>query len=238
MNVWLLVRRDDLARELTRMARLARAMHKRAEAVLAFGDGRLTIALPGMRTAIPADGKWVPSVRVPARILLDFGRRLPKEDPFLLKVEEDHLVLGGHAIPCQRDHPELRLVRLPLNASPADILRVASTYTPEEIERSGLSPLVRQAQARHKRGRPEPRVIWLPLYPSLADILRVAAMCTPEEIEQSGLAHRVRRAQARRRRLVAQAGVLLAPLGISTDDLNQLVDKRLRELPVVMREGL
>lgn len=189
MNAWLLVRRDDLARELTRLARLARALHKRAEAALTFGDGHLTIALPGMRTAVPADGTWVPRVRVPARILLDLGRHLPEEDPLLLKVQEDHLVLGGHAIPCQRDHPELRLVRLPLNASPADILRVAATHTPEEIEQSGLTRLVR-------------------------------------------------RTQERRHRLVARAGVLLAPLGISADDLNQLVDKCLRELPSVAREEL
>lgn len=123
----------------------------------------------------------------PHACCLPSAATLPDEDPLLLKVQEGQLVIGDHAIPCTRDHPELHLVRLPANASLARVLQVAATSTPDEIERSGLSRLVNQAQAR-------------------------------------------------RQRLIARASALLGPLGISSEDLDQMVDEHLHSQPRVMHQ--
>lgn len=219
MTAWLLVRRADLAREVARLARLARtarARHSRAEAVLTFSEGRLTIALPSMSVGVAADGIWVPRVQVQAHMLLDLGRHLPEEDPLLVKIQEGHLVIGGHAIPCQFGHPELSLIRLPANASLADILRVAATHSAEEIERSGLSRIVEQAQAVR-----------------LSLIKRAVAFLGPLTVSVEDLNHMVderlrgehglTQPAAALPSAVVRVAAILEPLGLSADEIHQLV---------------
>ncbi|MDR7555377.1 MAG: hypothetical protein QN157_07185 [Armatimonadota bacterium] len=222
MIAWVLVRRTDLARELTRLARLARAPQRRADAVLTFADRHLTITLPGMSAAVPADGTWVPHVRVQGRILLGFARDLPDEDPLLLKVQEGHLVLGGHAIPCRTDHPEFRLVSLPQNATLIDILRVAATHSAEDIARSGLTRLVSQAQARRRR--------LVARAATLLERLRITADDLDQLVEEClhGRVQPPRQPRERYAGLVARVASILQPLGVPPEVLDELVRVRVR----------
>lgn len=151
MAAGLKVRRPDLERALRNLAKFAKANQRRAEAVITFSKGQLTIAIPGMQVEIGAEGILLSRVRVPVRWLIGLSRTLSQEDPIIVNVERDYLSIGEAVVLCTRDHIEHGLVKLPLNAALIDILRVGQMLDREEIERSGLTAFVAGAEARRDR---------------------------------------------------------------------------------------
>lgn len=151
MSAGLKIRRQDLERTLKSIAKLAKANQRAGDAVLAFSKNRLTISLPGLQMQTEAEGILLTRVRVPARWLIELSRTLGPDDPAFVTVQGDYLTIGETTVSCTRDHLEHTMVRIPLNATEGDILRVAREHDRKEIERSGLWGLVSKAEDRRDR---------------------------------------------------------------------------------------
>jgi hypothetical protein len=61
-------------------------------------------------------------------------------------VEGGRLYVAGQSAPCRVQAASVERIQLPLDASLADVLRARLDHSDEEIERSGLTPLVRRAE--------------------------------------------------------------------------------------------
>lgn len=117
------------------------------EAVLTLTDRLLRIDLPGNGVSMPADGQWNGVVRVPGHFLVVLVQALPTVDPLPIYVRDGRLYVDRQSVQCSVQEASDERIELLLNASLVDILCTRLNHSDEEIERSGLTPLVRKAEA-------------------------------------------------------------------------------------------
>ncbi len=141
------VDRSELLQAFKSIKRLTRAGEK-AEAVLSFEGGALSIALPGMEVGAAATGDLAGRVRVPAQFIQMLAKMPPTGDPVVFTVEGDRLRVGSSTTPCTWEEDAGARIRLPLNPPFTTVLGVAYHYTPDDIEKAGLKEAVAAAEKR------------------------------------------------------------------------------------------
>lgn len=142
------VARAELQRALRLLIKFYKAKDQ-GEAILTFAEGELHIELVGSGVSVPANGRWDGEVRVPGMFMVAMAKALPPENPMPIFVEAGRLHMGRQSAPCIVQRAAQKRIELAINAPLADILRVRLSCSDAEIERSGLSRLVRDAE--HQR---------------------------------------------------------------------------------------
>jgi hypothetical protein len=150
MTLSVYVGRKDLAIALRTLAKFVKRKQQ-AEAVVSFADGTLQIELPGGLVGVPADGEWSGEVRVPGSFFVSFAKTLPDVDPLPVQVRGDRFYLAGLSVRCVTQGAGGERIQLPLDPPVLDVLRVRLQHSEEEIERSGLTALVRTAEEKREQ---------------------------------------------------------------------------------------
>lgn len=142
------VARADLVAALKTLAKFVKRKQA-SEAVLSLSEGMLAIDLPGGAAFAPAEGTWPGTVRIPGQFLLLLSRAVPTDDPVPVSVREGRLWIARLSVACAVAKDEQKkIIELPLDAPLHAILHVRQVHSNDEIARSGLTPLVRQAEER------------------------------------------------------------------------------------------
>lgn len=174
------VDRHELKRVFATLSKLCK-LKKDAEMVFSFEAGVLSIALPGGKMGVAADGEWVGRVRTPSTALRAIAKTLPPDNPMRICVYKDRLYFNMFAVPCRVDPPGDDAIMVPVNASLADILRLRHRYSDEQIERAGLTHVVENAE-RQKEVDITQAAQWLAgLDVSREDLCRLVGGCIDNE---------------------------------------------------------
>ena len=145
------VPRPEFQRALKTLAKFVKPKYA-SEAVLSLSEGMLVIDLPGGTTLVPAGGAWPGTVRVSGQFLLLLSKAVPSDDPVPVSVQEGRLRIAGMSVPCTVEEDAQRsIIDLPLDAPLLAILHVRQVHSNDEIARSGLTALVRQAEERRDK---------------------------------------------------------------------------------------
>ncbi|MBT5535423.1 hypothetical protein HOK31_20315 [Candidatus Poribacteria bacterium] len=148
---WLEVDPTEFRAALKRVLKLARAKEK-AEAVVSFEDEKIVIALPAISVRASAEGVWPGEARVPAGFVQGLARSLTatgvESGPWRLHVEGDRLCFGSYSAQCVWQDAGGHSIHLPADAPFMMLLRLSWSHTEEEIEQSGLTPVVDAATER------------------------------------------------------------------------------------------
>ena len=148
---WLEMDPTEFRASLKHVLKLARSK-ERAEAVISFADGQVAIAFPGLEVRSAAEGVWPGEARVSAGFIQGLARRLAatraESGPWKFHVEGETLFFGTYSTPCVWQGAGGRSIHLPADAPFLMQLRLSWSHTEEEIERSGLTPVVEAATER------------------------------------------------------------------------------------------
>ena len=141
------VGRDELIASLRSVASLVKPANK-AQAVMSYANGALSIDLPGLSASIPAIGSWSGTARFSAGFLLSLARTPADNGTVTLRVENGRLDAGTIWITCDWEESPPVTISLPLNGSLRTMLSVAYHFTSDEIARAGLTRPIAEAQAK------------------------------------------------------------------------------------------
>jgi hypothetical protein len=148
---WLEMDPTEFRAALKHVLKLARSK-ERAEAVISFADGQVAVAFPGLEVRSAAEGVWPGEARVSAGFIQGLARSLTatraESGPWKFHVEGETLFFGTYSTPCVWQDAGGRSIHLPADAPFLMQLRLSWSHTEEEIERSGLTPIVEAATAR------------------------------------------------------------------------------------------
>jgi hypothetical protein len=143
----LAVDRSELRDNAVRLSRLAKRVDL-ADAVLAFREGYLEISLPGVSVAVAAQGEWTGEVRVAGAMMGALSKARFAANPVMITVADGRLHLASLSAPCTVQETGPATIHLPLNPTLADLLMLAIDYPDDVISRSGLSGVLRGAEAK------------------------------------------------------------------------------------------
>jgi len=129
--------RADLLQALKQVA-VAAKFSKPRQIVFGFDETDLILDCGGATVRATASGEWPGEAVINCAHLLKFGNLFPAGDPILIRVENGRLCIQNWSIDCHWQTPELAILKLPLNASYVDFLRLGLCHTIDHIERSGL----------------------------------------------------------------------------------------------------
>ena len=121
------------------------------EAVLSYDGGCLLIELGGMTVTPSATGTSAGQVRIPGSYLMGLVKMPPAGDPLVVKVENGRIHFGSSSVGCISQDAWSRVIELPMNATPAQILSLRFEYSHEEIETSGYAKVVSETEERVAR---------------------------------------------------------------------------------------
>ena len=138
----LLVDVDLFRRTLSALRRGGISRH--AEAVLSFSDGKLNVDIQGVTSAIRARGRWTGQVRIPVTMLSAIEGGLGKGE-LLLTVQGQALSFDDMTVGCVWDDSVRASIRFPQTSDIINKLRTFDRYTEDEIDRSGLGGIARDA---------------------------------------------------------------------------------------------
>ena len=114
---------------------------------MSYDGGCLHIELGGMTVTPTATGKWSGQIRIPGSYIMALAKIPPSGDPVIVKVENGWIHFGPTSVKCKSQDSWSRVIELPMNATAADILTLHFQYSPEEIEASGYSKVVKETEA-------------------------------------------------------------------------------------------
>lgn len=140
------VSRAEMANALRTLAKLMNR-NQPAEALVSFVDGALQFELPGGEVGVAAEGEWDEEVRVPGSFFLRYAKALPEVDPLRVEVRGDRFSIAGISVRCVVQKRAER-IQLPLDPPMLEILRMLARHSDDEIEQSGLTPLVGHVRAQ------------------------------------------------------------------------------------------
>ncbi len=117
----------------------AAAKRQGEEAILSFEGGSILIELGGGSVTVPAHGICSVQLRVPGQMLLNLNSVMPVDDPLLLSLEgAHHLRVGSVSLTCHAQPVGSKVIDIPVNAEPEDIVRAMAGLSYAQIEQSGL----------------------------------------------------------------------------------------------------
>lgn len=141
------IARDAFVRALHPFRGLRKAAQSE-EAILSLSDGSLVISMAGMEMSAQADGMWEGQARVSGRVLTAVAKMPPSADPVHIVIEGSTIRIGPLGYPVVWQGWAPAVIRLPMNPTLDLILAVGRRYSPEEIERAGLSKLVEDSRRK------------------------------------------------------------------------------------------
>lgn len=131
---------------------LSRVVKKPGEVVLRHAGGVLVIEVSGTRAELDAEGEWPGRARVDGTWLLGAWRALPEKGPLALGFDDMRLSIGAIRVKAiWQDLAPSTSIELPVNATPADLLRAWLAFSESEIASCGLTPRVESALAARRR---------------------------------------------------------------------------------------
>jgi hypothetical protein len=116
------------------------------EAVLSYDDTCLHIELGGMTVTPAATGTWSSQIRIPGSYLMGLVKLPPAGNPLVVRVENGRIHFGSSSVACKSQGAWSRAIELPMNPTTAQILTLHHQFSPEEIEASGYTKVLRGSQ--------------------------------------------------------------------------------------------
>lgn len=139
------VNRAVFLAELARMAKVL-GRRKAGDAVLSFCEGVLKLRIGGAECGIPAEGRWQGEACVSYAWLKAIGKVPPPGDPIVILVSAGRMCIGSSSMTCRWQAPSTSTIDVTLNMGLVEQLRLGMIHSGEELNRSGLAPMVADAR--------------------------------------------------------------------------------------------
>lgn len=135
---FLIVQRADILRALTMIQNVGQP-RRTDQVIFSFDGAYLHFDLPGMTTAIPAQGVWDCQIRAQPAFVLPLIQVPLADDSWILWAKEGRLYFGpSFSCPCDLQDPWRANIQLPLDNGDDMLLALSLKYSAQEIELSGL----------------------------------------------------------------------------------------------------
>jgi len=143
----LILERTDLREALKYLKRFV-YRKRSSEICLAYQDGALIFQLGAVSAKAQAEGSWPGSAFCSTLVVLALLEGLPDDAQVRFSVDGDRLRVAGLSFPCRWVLDDRPPVTLPLGYTLTTLLALREEYPEAELSRSGLLPLVREAEAK------------------------------------------------------------------------------------------
>ena len=122
---------------------------KSDQIILSFDGCFLHFDFNGMSVAAPAEGTWLPQVRVNSTVIFNLARFPAQDDPLVISLEDGRICFGPtFSSACHIQVMWSSGIQLPINYNESMLLALKLKYSPSEIEQAGLKDLVAKAEKK------------------------------------------------------------------------------------------
>ena len=147
----IVVRREDLNNTLHILEIAARGKNP-PDLVIQGQPGLLILQVGGSKVEINGDGLLVGQARLSGKLVHRLRLVIPDTDEIVISRRPEFLSIGQSRFSCIWEDPEVRNIRIPINASLGHVLGIWQRYTDEEIDKSGLRLKFESANREREQG--------------------------------------------------------------------------------------
>jgi len=122
---------------------------KKVDIYLAYEAGKLVVQIGPLAATAEAQGTWEGVARCSPLVVLALLQGLPDMEQIPVQVEHGNRLRVGHlTFECEWDTSPDRPIQLPLNATLSTVLSLPYRYSQDEIDRAGLTFVLRDAEKK------------------------------------------------------------------------------------------
>ncbi|MFH1069495.1 MAG: hypothetical protein V1794_07715 [Candidatus Glassbacteria bacterium] len=118
------------------------------EAAFSFNDGWLELQAQGVSVQITASGTWPGRVRVSLYNLRPMLSHPPKENPLLIRFQDDLLFFGSYSVSAQWEDISPQPELIPMGLSWVELLKLRFEYPEAALISSGMAPKIAMAEKK------------------------------------------------------------------------------------------
>lgn len=118
------------------------------EVAFSFKDGFLELQTQGVSVQIPASGTWTGRVRVNVHNLRPMIQFPPKDNPLIIRYENNRLLFGSYSIPVQLEDISPPPTLIPMDLTWIELLRLKLEYPEATLISSGIKPKIEKAEEK------------------------------------------------------------------------------------------